>query len=131
MMCVNQEDFEPVRFQNLIQRDPVNACRLHGHGSDVALAQPIGQCDQVSSERAEPTDRIDVAIRWNSNKYLFGADVNSSGIWVQNRQHPSARSWLGFGLAGHLRLLLLEPAARGYVTNKLLNGIAARSERHH
>src|ERR1035441_1156665 len=63
MMCVNQEDFEPVRFQDLIKRNPVNASRLHGYGPDVALAQPIGQCDQISSECTERTDPIDVAIR--------------------------------------------------------------------
>src|ERR1700722_20584267 len=56
MMCVNQEDFKPVRFQNLIKRNPVNASRLHGYRSDVALAQPIGQCEQIASECIESTD---------------------------------------------------------------------------
>jgi len=130
-MCVNQKDFEPARLQDLIKRNPVDASRLHGYGPDVALAQPIGQCEQISSECIESTDRIDVAIRRNSNKYLFGADINPRGIGVHDRQHPSTQSWLGLGLAGHRRLLLLEPAARSYVTNKLLNGIAARSGRHH
>src|ERR1035441_3513517 len=127
MMCVHQEDFKPVRFQDLIKRNPVNASRLHGDGPDVAVVQPIGQCDQISCECTEWTHRIDVAIRRHSNKYLLGADINPSGIRVHNRQHPSTQSWLSLGLAGHRRLLLLEPAARGYVTNKLLNGIAARS----
>src|ERR1019366_6342070 len=131
VVCVNQEDFETVRFQDLIKRNPINASRLHGYGPDVALAQPIGQCDQISSACTEWTDRIDVAIGRNSNKYLFGADINPSSIGVHNRQHPSTQSWLSLGLAGHRRLLFLEHAARGYVTNKLLNGIAARSGRHH
>ncbi len=129
VMCVNQEDFEPVRFQDLIYRDPVNASRLHGYRPDVALAQPIGQIDQISSEGTEPTDRIDVTIRRNSNKYLFGADINPRSIGVHDRQHPSTQ--LAPGPAGHRWLLLLEPAARGYVTNKLLNGIAAQNGRHH
>src|ERR1035441_6527752 len=37
VVCVNQEDFETVRFQDLIKRNPINASRLHGYGPDVAL----------------------------------------------------------------------------------------------
>ena len=37
VICLNQEDLELVRFQNLIKRDPVDAGSLHGNGPDVAL----------------------------------------------------------------------------------------------
>ena len=60
--------------------------------------QPIGQCDQITSECVEWTDRIDVAIRRNSNKYLFGTDIDPSRIGVHDRQHPSTLSWLALFL---------------------------------
>jgi hypothetical protein len=46
---------------------------------------------------------------------------------MQHRQHTAASLTFTFNLLCHGKLLLLEPAARGYKKSKLLNGIAAEA----
>ena len=42
MMCIHQANFEPVRFQDLKHRNPVNARGLHRHRSNATALKPIG-----------------------------------------------------------------------------------------
>jgi hypothetical protein len=43
VLCVDQIDFESARFQDLIDRNPVDTGRLHRHRTNPALHKPVGQ----------------------------------------------------------------------------------------
>jgi hypothetical protein len=43
VLCVDQIDLESARFQDLINRNPLHARRLHRDRMNPALLQPVGQ----------------------------------------------------------------------------------------
>src|SRR5262249_53236674 len=53
---INQEDLEATRFEQLKERDPVDARRFHSDGGDAALRQPIGQAEEVGGAGAKGTN---------------------------------------------------------------------------
>jgi hypothetical protein len=51
---LDQPGREAAGLKHLIQRDPVDAGRLHGDGGDAALLQPVGDGGQVAGVGPEP-----------------------------------------------------------------------------
>jgi hypothetical protein len=50
---VHEQDFDPLRFEQFVDRDPVHVRALHGHGLDVLVGQPGGEFLQLESRGAE------------------------------------------------------------------------------
>lgn len=50
VLCVDQIDFQASRFQDLGKGNPINAGRLHRHGMNAAVHEPVGQRMQIASE---------------------------------------------------------------------------------
>jgi len=129
MLCVDEEHFEPACFQDLEQRDPVDTCRFHCHSPYSAGLQPLGEGVKIASERFERSNRFSRTVRGNGNEHLFSANINTGRVRVQDWQHPRATLAFAFRLLDltHCRILLPEPAARGYDVSKLLSEIAAET----
>jgi hypothetical protein len=53
---LDQQHFEAARFQQLQQRDPVDAGRFHDDGPDAAGRQSLGQGGEVGRAGAEGTN---------------------------------------------------------------------------
>ena len=53
---VDEQDFDPPRFEQLVDRDPVHVRALHGHRLDVLLDQPGGEFLQLGGRGAEHPD---------------------------------------------------------------------------
>jgi hypothetical protein len=43
VLRVDEVNFETACFQDLVNGNPVNACRLHRHGANPTLHKPVGQ----------------------------------------------------------------------------------------
>jgi len=59
---IDQQYVETAVFQDLVERDPVDSGRFHGHGFDSTLQQPVRQPVQVGGEGAELAHRLRVAL---------------------------------------------------------------------
>ena len=79
---VDQIDLESAGVEDLVQRHPIDAGRLHRDRRHAALLEPVGQPMQVGRETLEPAHRIGVAIR--SDGDVVGAVATSM---------PAALGW--------------------------------------
>jgi hypothetical protein len=77
---------EAARLEQLIQRDPVHAGGLHGHGVDAAGIEPIGQTMQIDSEAGELAHGFVITVRRHGHIVRGSADVDAGGIGVGDRQ---------------------------------------------
>src|SRR5260370_24622803 len=125
VLRIYKKYLEATRLKNLIERNPIYAGRLHRHCLHPALLQPAGQFVQVAGKRPERSHRIRVTLCRDCDKDLFSAYIHARRIRMHHLQHPATRLSFTLALPGHLSLPLLGPAARGYESSKLLNGIAA------
>jgi hypothetical protein len=58
VLCVDEVNFKTARFQDLVNGNPVNACRLHRHGANPTLHKPVGQRMQIASEAGKAADGL-------------------------------------------------------------------------
>ena len=79
---IHQQHFEAAGFEDLEDRNPVHARRLHGDGLDAGLLEPIGQSVEIAAERPEGANRVVVPIAGHRNDMEGRADIDSSRIWV-------------------------------------------------
>jgi hypothetical protein len=79
---IDQTHLEAAAFKDLEKRDPVDAGRFHGDGTDVAGFQPIGQGDEIFCKGSEMTDRLITAIDWDSDVEFSGADIDAGRIGI-------------------------------------------------
>src|ERR1700722_3565255 len=56
VLCVHQIDLESASFQDLVDRNPVHARRLHRDRMNPALLQPVGQGMQIASGSGKAAD---------------------------------------------------------------------------
>jgi len=66
VMGIDQFDLKAAVIEDFKNGDPIDACRLHGHGIDAAFTQPVGQGVQVNGEGLEASDGLMVPIRGNT-----------------------------------------------------------------
>lgn len=77
---VDETDFEPPILENLEERDPVHARRLHGDGANATPCEPIGQRVQILREHLKLPDRCGVTVGGHSDVDEPGADVDARRV---------------------------------------------------
>ena len=87
---VDQADFEPAGFQDLEQRNPVDAGGLHRHRFDSAGLEPVRQPMEIFRECGEGSHRFGVSVRRHGNEDFRCAYVHSRRIGPQHRQFACA-----------------------------------------
>ena len=85
MSCVDQTDFHSSGFKDLEDRDPIDTGAFHGHGANTASHQPVGQGVEIFGKGGKATNRIRIAIGWNSHVESRRTDIDSCGIGVNDR----------------------------------------------
>lgn len=86
MPCIDEIHGKPARFENLVERYPVNARRFHCHRIHAAAHQPVRQFLQVFGETFKLPDRFIVTIRRHRHKMACRTDVDSRRIRVRQFQ---------------------------------------------
>jgi hypothetical protein len=86
MPGVDQTDLEPMRFEHLKSRDPINTCAFHGYGLDVTLLQPSSKVLQIGREHFKAPNRLICTVMRYSNVQLSGPDIYASRIFPQDRK---------------------------------------------
>ena len=77
---IHQTWLDPVLFQHIVGRNPVNPRALHGYRRDATTHQPMGHCLQVLGERRKYTHRLLVPLGRHGYKDFPCPDVDSGGI---------------------------------------------------
>jgi hypothetical protein len=72
VLCVDEVNFEATRLQDLVNGNPVNACRLHRHGAYPALHEPISQRMQIAGERGKAADGMGISISADCPTWISG-----------------------------------------------------------
>ena len=85
---VDQQDLEPLGLEQLVQRDPVDAGRFHGHRVDLVLAQEGDDGLQAVGVGGELPDQAGVGFGGEADADPVGAraDVDAGGVRVQHGQ---------------------------------------------
>ena len=106
--CVDEQDFEVTLLEDLEERDPVDASRLHGDGVDAADVEPVDERVEVRGEALELAHRLIVAILGHGNPVAGRAYIDACRVEVdplEELRHsvPSVPTILlrGFGPALH------------------------------
>jgi hypothetical protein len=74
--------FKPGRFEDLEERDPIDAGRFERDRRDPALDEPVAQGQQVFGERIEGADRTGIGTRRHGHVDFSGADIDPGGVEV-------------------------------------------------
>jgi hypothetical protein len=82
VLCVDEVNFKAARFQDLVNGNPVNACRLHRHGANPTLHKPVGQRMQIASEAGKAADGLRVSVSAYGDVQFARANVNAGSIRV-------------------------------------------------
>jgi hypothetical protein len=130
---VDEDDLEAPRIEDLEDRDPRDAGRLHRDVRDAARRQPLGEAVKIGGERRERLDRRGVAIGGHGDEVLGRAAIDTGGIGVQpferggrlaRLRHPTTLAFHGASFT------LTRPPGTGMrMRGNLLNGIPTRERR--
>jgi hypothetical protein len=85
---VDQQHLEPARFENLKDRNPVDAGRLHRDRCDAHCREPIRELMEIAAEGAEGTDRLVISVARHGDHVKGRADVDAGGIWMDRGKVP-------------------------------------------
>src|ERR1700755_944945 len=117
VLCVDQIDLESPSFQDLVDRNPVHAGRLHRDRMNPALLQPVGQGMQIASECGETADGVGISISADGDEQLACTYINPGSVGMQDRQCVTS----SLALLGHLLLRSCRSDARGADTEQTPN----------
>jgi len=137
MTGIDQADLESASFQDLEQRNPVNASGFHCDRADSAGREPVGQSVQIWSKRGETSDRLRVAIFWHGHVHFGRAHIDAGSIGLHDAE--GRIGWIELGsFSRHSHLSLSNSAEPGrpklLKLGSLLNGIVGlqnENRRHH
>src|ERR1700674_3833862 len=87
MTCVDQEDTESLRAQDLKKWDPINPRRFHRYRLDVAAFQPSCCRTQVFRKGRKTTHRLWISVHRNGDVDFGRAYIHTGSIWVQVVQY--------------------------------------------
>ena len=73
-------ELEATLLEDLEERDPVDACRLHGDGLDAAHVEPVSERVKVRREAPELAHRLIVAIFRHRDPVAGRADVDACRV---------------------------------------------------
>src|ERR1017187_598808 len=93
---VYQTRRDPVALQYVVERNPIDSCGFHGYRGDATTNQPSGHLLQIRREGWENPHGILIPVRRHSDEDFSRANVNTSGIRLQNgtvmpRRSPRVR----------------------------------------
>ena len=126
---VDEQDLEAARFEDVEDRDPVDAGRFHGDARHATGDEPVGEAVEVGGEGPERLDRGRISIGGNGHIVLGGAAVDAGDIDLDAVEHGGgATRRVGRPAAIVLHGMLLHTARGirdqgGGVESILLNGI--------
>jgi hypothetical protein len=98
---VDEADFEAVLFEDVDDRDPVDAGGLKGNGGDAALLKPVGEGVDIAGESGEDANGRVGSVPGDAGVDLVVADVEARGVEVDLLEGIEVRD------TQDLRLLLL------------------------
>ena len=77
---IDQEDFEAAGFEDVVDRDPVDAGGFHGDAGDATRDEPVGEAFEVRGEGPEGLNGRRVPIGRDRHIVLAGAAVDAGDI---------------------------------------------------
>ena len=83
MPGVDQTDFQPGRFEDLEEGDPVNAGGFHGDGGDAGGFEPVAELEQGIGEGLEGTNGVGIRTGGNGDPDFASPDINAGGVGVK------------------------------------------------
>ncbi len=110
MPRIDDAGLKTAAVEDVEQRNPVYAGRLHGHRGDAAAFQPIRHPLDIFRESAEAADRLVVGIIVDGNKNLPSPDVDSCRTRLFDGPVIQAQSLVS--LFGHADLSFRSAAAK-------------------
>src|SRR5689334_4653658 len=83
---IDQEYAYAARFEDLINRQPVDAGRFHRHRINPTNLEPVGQRVEIGRESGEGANRTAVTIGGHTGVDLVGADIEAGCVGMDTRQ---------------------------------------------
>jgi hypothetical protein len=121
---VDQQDLDPARLEDLVERDPVDPGRFHRHRLDPARLEPVGRIE-IAGEGMELPDGLGIGIFGDRDPMDLGSNVDPGSMPVDPIECAvslRSRRWLAL----HRMLLhdaVVHPGTGALVEGVLLNGI--------
>ena len=126
---VDQEDLNPPGFEDVVDRNPVDAGGFHGDAGHATGDEPVGEAVEVGGEGSERLDRREVPVGRHGDEVLGGAAVDAGDIHLDAFEHgggTARRAGRPTAIVLHGMLLHTARGIRdqgGGVESILLNGI--------
>ena len=87
MPGIDEQDLQPTRFKDVVDRDPVDPGGFHGDAGDATGEEPVGEPFEVGGERPEGLDGRRIPICWNGHVVLGGTAVDAGDIDMDPVEH--------------------------------------------
>ena len=83
MARVDEQDLEPARLEDVVDRDPVDAGGFHGDTGDATGTEPVGQALEVRREGPERLHGDRIPVGRDGDEMFRRATVDASDIDLQ------------------------------------------------
>jgi len=80
MPAIHEIGHNALLFQQFIDRNPIDASRLHCHRINATGEQPGNQGIKIGGKGAEDANWFRVTIGWHGNDNLISADIDPSRV---------------------------------------------------